>query len=669
MKRLVVVLLIAVLGVALLCLGASQKLVNQTGAAASGVTLTFSDAVRITSYDKSVFPTQSPATGESETFTFSGGTLSGGGTFQVTWSPSEARIVVSKWVTGLEGAQDTSAQVGTRWRGVCTRIELLGPRDVHVLAAEWNVNLLRLCIGMTGARGLFATLFSKSPGDPVALPGDLARLDEVLDECAAHGIAVIISLMQTAGFECIWPDIPQDSSLWQSDALQQRVVQFWETIAEHCAHCGEEIYGYDLLNEAHDENGAWNVLAKRLTLTIRAHDAVHPIVVECSNWASANGFSTLVPTQDPKTIYSFHFYVPGEFTHQGIYGNPLGKRYPAHGWDRAFLERQIEPVVQFQKRWHVPILVGEFGASCNADPESRAAHFEDCARLFEDKGFDYCYYSYRDTEGWTLDHDNYQAQWGPMTRYVGSTPVLDVALRHFAANSRLVAPETKQFPRCLFDESHWPSGTRQFDRDRNVMSEQLAFRLSSYCDVSVHASGAISSDDLVGTDLLVLGRVTSPLTASEIGAIESFVTGGGSLLVYCDVDAPLSVNSLLAPMGIRFDNRPVVSSTYLWDAPSFWVPFAPIDGVLRNSGAFLTNWGGSLSVTPPARSILATDTNAWIDVDWDQIRDSADIGGPVILAAVAELGAGRVAALGDNPFADSRPIYFVLEVVRWLLRL
>jgi hypothetical protein len=98
MKRFAVVLLMAMLGVALLCLGAPQKLVNQTGAAASGVTLTFSDAVRITSYDKSVFPNQSPASGESESFTFSGGTLTAGGTFQVTWSP-DARLRSTKWTT------------------------------------------------------------------------------------------------------------------------------------------------------------------------------------------------------------------------------------------------------------------------------------------------------------------------------------------------------------------------------------------------------------------------------------------------------------------------------------------------------------------------------------------------------------------------------------------
>jgi hypothetical protein len=430
------------------------------------------------------------------------------------------------------------------------------------------------------------------------------------------------------------------------------------------------VYGYDLLNEAHEDNGVWNALAKKLTQAIRIHDTTHPIIVESSDYASPKAFSSLVPTQDPNTIYSFHFYLPDEFAQQGEHGNPIGAKYPTQAWNRVFLEDQIQSVIQFQKRWHVPILAGEFAVPCYADPESRAAYFEDCMSLFEKEGFDYCYYAYRDTERYDLDHDSYRAEWGILAMYVGPTPALDVALKHFAANSPALATTTQTPPKCLFDEAHWQSSaSSQFVRDRNMMTEQLACRISSYCEVAIHASGAISSDDLNGIDLLVLGRTTVPLTPAETAAIESFVAAGGSVLVYGDVDASLSVNSLLGPMGIRFDNRVVVSAHYDWDPESFWVPFAPLAGVLKNGGAFHTNWGGSLSVTLPARSILATDADAWIDVNRNERRDAGDIGGPLTLAAVAEPGAGRVAVLADNPFSDSRPVYFAMELVRWLLHL
>jgi hypothetical protein len=138
MKRLAVVVLAIALGVVLLCLGATQKLVNQSGEAASGVVITFPEAVEITSYDKSVFPTQSPATGESETFTFSGGTLAAGGTFQVSWSPS-AKLRSSKWIASGSTAPGTSAvaSIPTTYEEIMAKIaHYPGPDEPLYVPAE-----------------------------------------------------------------------------------------------------------------------------------------------------------------------------------------------------------------------------------------------------------------------------------------------------------------------------------------------------------------------------------------------------------------------------------------------------------------------------------------------------------------------------------------------------
>jgi hypothetical protein len=97
MKRLVVVVLVVGLAAAVLCLGATESLTNHSGKAASGVVLTFSESVHITSYDQTVFPNQDP-TGRAETFSFSGGELQNGGRFKVTWTPSSAEILSSEWI-------------------------------------------------------------------------------------------------------------------------------------------------------------------------------------------------------------------------------------------------------------------------------------------------------------------------------------------------------------------------------------------------------------------------------------------------------------------------------------------------------------------------------------------------------------------------------------------
>jgi len=139
MKRLAVVLLAVVLGIALLCLGATEKLVNRSGSPAAGVALTFSEAVRITSYDKSVFPNQSPASGEAESFTFSGGTLPAGGTFQVTWSPSSARARSIKWImAGLPAVAATSLPtIPTTYEEIMAQIaHYPGPEESLYVPAE-----------------------------------------------------------------------------------------------------------------------------------------------------------------------------------------------------------------------------------------------------------------------------------------------------------------------------------------------------------------------------------------------------------------------------------------------------------------------------------------------------------------------------------------------------
>ena len=76
--------------------------------------------------------------------------------------------------------------------------------------------------------------------------------------------------------------------------------------------------------------------------------------------------SYLEAPPDANVVYSPHMYEPGQFTHQGVESRPEPVAYPSviegKRWDRAALERTLEPVVQFQKKYNVPIFMGEFSA-------------------------------------------------------------------------------------------------------------------------------------------------------------------------------------------------------------------------------------------------------------------------------------------------------------------
>lgn len=113
-RVLVLALVIAALGaLSSSTSGLSSSPLNDTGLTAIAVTVTFSEQVRITSYDQSIFATQDPV-GKATTFRFSGGELESGMRFSMSWSPSDAEITDVKWetTTGPTGTAGTGTSAG-----------------------------------------------------------------------------------------------------------------------------------------------------------------------------------------------------------------------------------------------------------------------------------------------------------------------------------------------------------------------------------------------------------------------------------------------------------------------------------------------------------------------------------------------------------------------------
>jgi hypothetical protein len=78
-----------------------------------GIHVTFSDSVRIATYDKAVFPTQSPKASSSE-FAFSGGELQVGGRFKVSWGNEDVTVLSFEWtgVSSTAGGPQYSTAFG-----------------------------------------------------------------------------------------------------------------------------------------------------------------------------------------------------------------------------------------------------------------------------------------------------------------------------------------------------------------------------------------------------------------------------------------------------------------------------------------------------------------------------------------------------------------------------
>jgi hypothetical protein len=110
-RRVLALVLLGVVVVVCAALAASESLRSDSRKTAFGVTIQFSDSVRITSWDTATFPTCSPSSGRAESFAFSGGELASGGQFRVSWTPSTAEISNVHWETA--GASTAGSSTGT----------------------------------------------------------------------------------------------------------------------------------------------------------------------------------------------------------------------------------------------------------------------------------------------------------------------------------------------------------------------------------------------------------------------------------------------------------------------------------------------------------------------------------------------------------------------------
>ncbi|WP_294507058.1 cellulase family glycosylhydrolase [uncultured Victivallis sp.] len=238
----------------------------------------------------------------------------------------------------------------------------------------------------------------------------MEALDRKLPLFEKYGIKVIIDLH--SGPEAV-NEIQQNVGVWNQES-QEMIVALWRNIARRYRG-NPNIYGYDILNEplepayVYREGGAldWNRFAERIALAIREIDPDTPVIIPCSVGGNPVGFAGLRPVNIPNAVYTVHFYLPHNYTHQGVNGAPMIGAYPGVNsdgmvWNKELLRRALEPVVRFQKQYNVPILVGEFGVARWAPGGEQ--YLVDLIDLFEEYGWDWAYHAYREWNGWSAEH-------------------------------------------------------------------------------------------------------------------------------------------------------------------------------------------------------------------------------------------------------------------------
>lgn len=294
-----------------------------------------------------------------------------------------------------------------RLRGAMAGTDL-GEEDIKAFATRWKGNLLRL--------QLFEAARADRPLDTYEpwLEQRLQTIDRMLKWCEQYRVLAVIDLHSPPGGEAFAAGyITARGRLFTQPEAQASFLRVWEKMTAR--YKGRRIiWGFDLVNEPDDSMAGeecldWNELAEKTARAVRAIDPERVIIIEPNQWANPQAFATFKPLDVSKVVYSFHFYQPIRFTHQGIQGNPAGVVYPGRiageDWDKAALEHAMQPAIEFATRYRVHMYVGEFSAIRTAPEGSAARYLADVIGILEEHNFDWSYHAYREWQGWSLEQE------------------------------------------------------------------------------------------------------------------------------------------------------------------------------------------------------------------------------------------------------------------------
>lgn len=187
-----------------------------------------------------------------------------------------------------------------------------------------------------------------------------------------------------------------------------RAIKLWLFLTKHYKKENADNLLFEIYNEPPPMNPQiWKDAAYNIVTAIRKIDTKRTLIVGASNFNSIYELSRFVRLSDENIIYTFHFYEPFIFTHQGAswvgaqvattgvpfpYNaenfpalNPKAKntwgetnynQYP-HDGNIPSLTDKLTIVKQWGSKYHVPLLCGEYGAyNAFADLDSRCRYIK-----------------------------------------------------------------------------------------------------------------------------------------------------------------------------------------------------------------------------------------------------------------------------------------------------
>lgn len=289
--------------------------------------------------------------------------------------------------------------------------EIYSEADFKDLAAT-GANVVRVAITLRKCKGC------QRYDTPEA---DIRYAQSILQRGERHGFGVVLVLVAMP-----WGD---ESDYWDSPALVADIVRHWGELARRLK-AYPALLAYDLINEPvvpkvrhpstptsasfatsptllppslRSAQSQWHELATAISQALRAADPHTPLMLEPTPWGLPSSFWRTEVLKLPGVVYSFHFYEPQAFTHQGLHNHNKPLVYPAADWNAQHLSKAVEEARRFAAQHQVPLFVGEFSCVRWAPMGSCPRYLSDAIELFEREGWGWAYHCWRCYQGWDAE--------------------------------------------------------------------------------------------------------------------------------------------------------------------------------------------------------------------------------------------------------------------------
>lgn len=254
----------------------------------------------------------------------------------------------------------------------------------------------------------------------------LEKLDQVCDWAEKYQIYLIIDdhSFNTEEYDHNPPSV---------QLYQEHLESVWRQIASRYNNRSKYII-YEILNEP-KSNGEiaikWIKLQQGIIDLIRSYDPERDIVVTSADFSSIDTLVKMKPYKDPNLIYTFHFYEPKLFTHQGAtwvgkglantsdipfpYERArmpkLNKEAAADGWVQSmyneyynigtakYINQRIKKAADWAKKNNVRVFAGEMGAKTWINSEDRLAWINATRTALEANKVPYCCWGLDGSDG------------------------------------------------------------------------------------------------------------------------------------------------------------------------------------------------------------------------------------------------------------------------------